>query len=259
MAKNPHKKPVGRSGVNHIAFTGPGAKFCSESFELTGNKANDEVTVVRAFLMQGEQIGLPKIDSANVVQNAENDWDFTLKVPGGEIALELVEIAPKSLMRSGYQDVTSEHDVWPYCEAVFANIIAKSNKYSVPKTKSLELLVYVSHWTFYPSPDCVGLLKFWCATKAHKFDRIYLHLYAGSEGLSHRLFPPSDNASITSFNPDSVRRRYFRNIDPKGRGNPMVTRDQLPNDEGGAVIFAPQLVGNRPYGTGQYDRDGRAR
>jgi hypothetical protein len=245
MAKKPHKKPVGRSGANHIAFTGPGAKFCSESFELTGDKARDEVTIVRAFLMQGEQVGLPKIDSAHVVQNAENDWDFTLKAPGGDIILELVEIAPKSLMSRGYQGAPPEHDVWPYCEAVFANIHAKSNKYQVPKGKSLELLVYVSHWTFYPSPDCVELLKFWCATKAHKFDRIYLHWYAGSEGLSKRLFPPSDNVSVATFNPELVRRSCFLNLDPKSAGNAMVERDQLPNDQGGAVIFAPQLVGKR--------------
>jgi len=243
MAKKPHKKPVGRSGVNHIAFTGPGAKFCSEAFELSGDKASDEVTVVRAFLLQGEEVGLPKIESAHVVQNAENDWDFTLKAPEGDIVLELVEIAPKPLMARGYRGAPPEHDVWPYCEAVFANIDAKSNKYAVPKGKRLELLVYASHWSFYPSPDCIALLKFWCATKAHKFDRIYLHWYAGPEGRSESLFSASDNISAAAFDPESVRDSYFRNLDSKATGNAMVARGLLPNGQGGAVIFAPQLVG----------------
>src|SRR5687768_4275458 len=89
-----HKKPTGRNGVVHLAWTKDGGDFAPQGFVLTGVKADDELTVMNAFLKVGAPAGWEKVGKLDVIQNPQNDWDFTLKSEAGSLTIELLEIAP---------------------------------------------------------------------------------------------------------------------------------------------------------------------
>ncbi|MGA2446011.1 MAG: hypothetical protein ABSG50_11365 [Opitutaceae bacterium] len=247
MGIKKHKKPTGTTGVNYLGDLGPNTLSAFEPAALTGSKSDNEMKVVTSFLKTAEHVGLKSQTPIVPVQNSEADYDFTLPTSGGEIVLELLELAPSEQMKAGYTSASATHNVLDFCDSIFGQIAEKSTRYARPKKKRFDLLVYVIHWAFMPSQTCIELLQYWCVTKPHVFDDIYLHLYAGAQGVSFVLFP-APHATLATFDPASVRGKKFTNLNPfdwkTGKGD-MPRVGPIPPDVPGIFMMGAQIEEGR--------------
>jgi len=209
-----HSKPVGTTGLNFLGNLGPTTLSVFQSGSLTGDKAADEMAIVISFLKSAKHLGLRSSTPIIPVQNKESDFDFTLRTSSGEVILELLEIAPPEEMKAGYSNARATHEIHGFCESIFAQISKKSARYVPPARKRFDLLIYVAHWAFIPTQQCIQLLQYWCNTKQHIFHDIYLHLYTGTTiAPSFSLFP-AEMVDLANFSPESLRGKQFTNFDP---------------------------------------------
>lgn len=181
-----NRKPTGklgfiRAGVsgatyNQIVFPESKddiEKFIADRFVFNSNNKNSFLKVTEC------------------VKNIENDYDFSLKTTIGNKYMDLMEIAPKELMKNGYKDISTHYDDLELGKKIWEKVNDKSKHYG-KNTKDLFLLIYPTDFRFNLSELVVQYLKFLSNKNNHCFEMIfYFSLLDSNEGIP-RLIYPSD-------------------------------------------------------------------
>jgi hypothetical protein len=212
------RKPTGITGPVRLT-AGPAGSGTVEfqQLQFPADKAATEKMVAEGFV---SAIGAMPANSGqalkitDLVQNGENDFDFSLTIEGVASYLELVEAAP---LTGPYEKAPDKYSVYDFAQQVLAKIGDKAARY--PKGgggKPLYLLVYVTHWAFLFSDSVIQCLRYWLASLPSPFAGVFLYKpIKVTEGLTWWLYPaeirpgfhPSQmiNAVVTNFDPRTMQ------------------------------------------------------
>jgi hypothetical protein len=146
------------------------------------------------------------------IQNAENDFDFTLETTSGRQYLDLVEV----VLAGGYEGASNAIEVGSFADQLWALVKKKSQKYGVPRRHRVHLLLYSTHWKFLPSDSVIDLLSLYCARKIHSFISIAIVVPIDHNTAQlWRVFPPVHPAEIELHATEiHVRARVLHQLSP---------------------------------------------
>jgi len=181
-----NKKPTGVTGFIRIGPTGANyhqtifpetkediEKFIAEKFVLNLNKQNSFLQI------------------KNFIKNKENDFDFLMETNIGKKDLDLMEIAPKDLMKNGYSNIPNNYYDIDFGKKVWAKVMEKNEHYGIKK-KNLFLLIYPTDFRFNLSELCIQYIKYLANKEKHCFEMIfYFSMLDNDEGVG-RLISPSE-------------------------------------------------------------------
>lgn len=154
----------------------------------------------------------------SVERNKENDFDFTLNLPGGKVYLDLVEIIIKKpgVKGSPYTEKDVVYGYQEYLSQVINLIKKKNEKYKTKSTVPIHLLLYFTHWKFAPNDNVIPLIQHDLKKEELSVENVFLYsLHAKDKGELRVLYPVEkdylDGVDIVEF-----RKNIFMNLDPNG-------------------------------------------
>lgn len=181
MTKSP-KKNTGEIGSTRITQTadGPSAEIIPST--LPSDKEGLERFFAERFVEQfnvGRPLG-PQITIADIVQNDTSDLDYSIKSPVADY-LELAELNPRSetFGRAAYR--TGKINVYEYARWIFFRLVKKkAHSYGATSRRTI-LLLYVTHWQFYPSERVIECLNSLVHHNDCDFAAVFAMLTNGSD------------------------------------------------------------------------------
>lgn len=205
------KKPVGNAGFNSVKTDENGAAtmhYVPDS--LGGTKDEIERTVVGRFVQaMTVSTGAP----IKWRQNPENDLDFTLSTPVGDVDLELTELviidqpgppfAPKNKLRT----------IGDVATALVDRVRDKDAHYQRSKTPK-HLLVYVTHFSFSPPDPAIALAQYALQIEPPTVLENVFYLDQPPTGPVIRCLFPVPTEVLERFEPDLWRDREYVHFDP---------------------------------------------
>jgi hypothetical protein len=191
------------------------------------DKASIEQLIASAFVQCIAQMPGPdgaSLQMRELVQNAEDDFDFSVTLPDGPAYLELMEAAP---LQGPYKRAPARYKPYEYASKVLAQIGEKAASYPRAGVHRIYLLVYVTHFAFILSPSTINCLRYWLGSLPSPFAGVFLYMpITATEGIPEWLLPGELPAG---FHPNQVINAVVTNADP--RAAQAV--------QGGAVIMEP--------------------
>ena len=145
-------------------------------------------------------------------QNAEADFDFTLPTLDGNEYLDLVEV----VLAGGYQSAQSRVSASEMADHVFGLVMSKARKYGVQRRATVHLLLYTTHWKFFPSGGVISLLTLLCHRHYHDFKTVAFVAPMGEgSGVCWRIFPSMMSLEeVKLIDEKSLRQGVFHNLNP---------------------------------------------
>ena len=208
------KKPTGLTGLTWLSFETASADF--RRLQFPSAKDEVETLVAQDFIAAANQQSILNYSVTSYEKNPTDDYDFTLDTSAGRRYLELLEVAPESLMKSGYQEAPGTYRTKELAQALLGSIESKSRKYDSVTAAHTLLLLYETQWTF--AGDEVALLSLQHGTyrMAPKFEEIYwYHPISPGDGIIEFVYPtPSDYWQ--TFDPECYREIVTTALDPAG-------------------------------------------
>jgi hypothetical protein len=142
-----------------------------------------------------------------VKQNDTSDLDFLIRC---QVAshLELAELTPLSQDFGKKAFKTGKLNVYEYAKWISGLIGKKQNAYG-SQTGDIILLLYATHWQFFPSEKVIQCLRSLCRKDACRFSAVFVFLTNGTDlfipTLIHPypgwgLRPPKEYAGFTLHN-----------------------------------------------------------
>jgi len=187
---NSHKKPTG--DIGSVILLGAEGPSKVEPFKFPDTKDEIEKKIAQLFLKLVEKSEIVDLHGMTLVQNQENDLDFTLAAEERKFLLELTEITPPGTMKGGYENLPFSHNIGEQAQKIIDLISVKAAKYdSLPE--GIILLTYISDQRSLPS------------TSSEKIVRQYLNSTNKVFSFVFLLFPlmEDDGPLITLFPNDS--------------------------------------------------------
>lgn len=207
-----HKKPSGYFAFTRISSNGEEVKSEFNEISFSSNKEEIEWYFCHQFCYQMIKSGATINE---VIQNEENNFDFTLKVPSGAIYLELTEVV---INKKGQSPYSSQGNQWiRYQEFVNAaiKIISKKSTGYQKSDIPIHLLMYNTHWGFAPNHEIIALLQYDLKRIEHSFENIfYYNPIDETEGELRVLFP-SSLKYLDGFDMEQLRERVSIVLDMK--------------------------------------------
>lgn len=122
----------------------------------------------------------PQTAISGLIQNDTSDLDFAIECQIADY-LELAELNPMSqpFGRAAYK--TGKINVYDYARWVFFRVISKkARNYGVTAGRTI-LLLYVTHWQFYPSDRTIECLNSMVSYNGCAFAAVFVMLTNGSD------------------------------------------------------------------------------
>ena len=183
-----HKKPTGQIGHSDFIHK-PNYRSIIWNLIIHPDTKSE---IERVYCEKFVQKTFDSLHVIAVIQNQENDFDFTLKTKNGSVYLDLAEIVLANLKGDPYKSDQIEINIGEYVESSLSIIRNKSNLYKTRSTTEKFLLLYITHWRFRPSKDTICLIKHDIKQMDQCFSKIFLYLPIGTdEGEVEMLFPSS--------------------------------------------------------------------
>jgi hypothetical protein len=206
-------KPTGQIGPNVISVSARGTSVAWSVIRFPHSKQEIERQIVDRFKTAGTKAGFTIFD---VQQNAEDDLDFTMKLPGGKVLLELTELTYADAGNAG--PPYASRGVWidgsRYAEQILERIANKSAKYGRNASTPTHLLTYITHWRFLPSDTVIRTVQSRLRDVTPTFENIFLLLpIDAAESVLRCLFPVPDS-QLTGFDPEQASVHEYVNFDP---------------------------------------------
>ena len=154
------RKRTGEIGITKITKAPHGQIAEIVHTPLPDNKEALEEYFARRFVEKfNSELPLgPGVRIAAVVQNDTSDLDFAIESSIADY-LEVAELNPRSeeFGRQAYE--TGVLDVYEYSKWVTSDLVmAKANRYGAAVAQRIILLLYVTHWQFFPSAALIKCL-----------------------------------------------------------------------------------------------------
>lgn len=207
-------KPTGINGPLKIGVDADGqgsVEFQQVAFPT--DKAEIERLIASAFVQCIAQMPGPggaRLQMSDLVQNTEDDFDFSVTLPDGPAYLELMEAAP---LQGPYEKAPAQYKPYEYASKVLVRIGEKASSYPRAGVHRIYLLVYVTHFAFILSPSTINCLRYWLGSLPSPFAGVFLYMpITASEGIPEWLLPGELPAG---FHPSQVIGNVVTNADPR--------------------------------------------
>lgn len=202
------------------------AEFIRIPFPET--KSEIEALIVRQFLAFWKKETGQEI---RATQNPENDIDFTLHLPGGDVLLELTEIVfPNPIGGPPHTHAETFMTAGEFADRALETI---QNKTYTRDGISKHLLCYITHWSFSPSDMAIRLVQHALKGITHPFENIFfLRPLDADECVTRCLFPVPDEV-FRGFDPIAAREDARVVFDPQGW---TVVAEDVPAERRSSVI-----------------------
>lgn len=133
----------------------PLGKFVSD--ELGHSKEDIEKTVMEAFAAAMREQGATILD---IKQNPENDFDFSISTPGGQVMMELTEVVPPVLAgESPYNASQRWMTMGEMADLIVAAVRKKAMHYRGDQRVPIHLLVYPTHFSVSAPHEAIAIAR----------------------------------------------------------------------------------------------------
>lgn len=194
-------KPLGTSGP--VIFTGESIEWQVNS--LPAEKAGRELYI--ADLLVNTKLIKEESDPSlrpfsGLVQNAENDLDFTINTPEGRKLLELAEFAPLKEFGPRFENAPRSLDQSSKFDLALELIHKKSSHQGGPERI---LLIYTTEHAFELDAMTMELLKRELAKSPPRFDRVYNLVPVAKFASVAEIYPGKPHFALKSWTDDDLR------------------------------------------------------
>lgn len=196
-------KPQGRSGP--IVFSGEAAQWRITHFPQ--HKDDRENFIARLFVQVAERrIRKESVPSfkpfTGLLQNSENDLDFSIQTADGPKLLELAEFAPLQTFGPTFASAPTQLATSEKVEQALELIRAKSGHQG---GKNRLLLLYATERAFELDMIAIELLRRVLAEEAPRFDRVYFIQPVGPDvGIATEVFPAVPHEWFADLSDDGL-------------------------------------------------------
>jgi|GEM_PF-5751824 len=217
------KKPTGFTGPIRIKIDKYSKQFKFQPINWPKEKEEIEKIIVSNFIKTIQAAGATVL---NHFPNPQNDLDYTLILPGGEVYLELKEVIfPMQNDKNKNSPIYSkEPHFWNYgdIENWFLNQIKKYSKKYKGVNKPIHLLFYTTHFDYNFEDEVVWLIQYSLTKTPHIFECIFLYQPLDKNTGDLRVFYPSKaKEDFKSFQKslgkdfiNKLREKHFFNFSP---------------------------------------------
>lgn len=153
----------------------------------------------------------------SIEQNEENNFDFTLKLPGGTVYLDLVEIIINDSRGSPYSNEQLKISYSDYIDSVLKIVSKKSLKYESKSEIPISLLIYCSHWRFIPNDEIIFILQYIIQNNNYIFENIFIYTPLDDTDGTLTLIHPTDVNKFKNITPEVIeksRSKFYLNLNP---------------------------------------------
>lgn len=212
------RKPTGKIGPIRASATPDGVSVVWRPVEFSEKRDEVELHIMKLFCDALCREGFP---SVKYKQNAENDFDFTLDLPGGRTYLELTEILyeevggelANSERTNPYQSRKTIVEVDRYGRQIAEAVKRKSRQYGRAGQIPVHLLTYVTHWRFAPSETVIRLAQYHLLAKPPIFDYVFMIVPLMGDSAELRMLYPSHNP-LEGRSPEEFGESWYLKLDP---------------------------------------------
>jgi hypothetical protein len=181
MPKGP-RKTTGEIGSTIITQTERGMTAELNSVMLPADKEGLERYFAERFVEQfnaDRPLG-PDVLISNLTQNGTADLDFSVSSSFADY-LELAELNPQSEAFGRAALRTGKLNVYEYAKWIFFRVIkSKARKYGEVASRTV-LLLFVTHWQFYPSDRVIECLNSLVVHNGCTFAAVFVLMTNGSD------------------------------------------------------------------------------
>ena len=190
--RQPPQKPTGTTGA--VTFGGgEPPTFTPVKFPLA--KREIEQLVIQAAFRASRDTGvnlrtLYQLTAEPRFNPDENDWDILLPTARGEHHLDLMEAAPLNDLGRSYDKLPHSFVQGDRADAIFAEILPKSDEYGVSPCSVIHLMIYSTDFRLHLPSGVLDLLGFRALQRRHVFASIvYLGIYDESDHELKLVYP----------------------------------------------------------------------
>lgn len=196
------KKRMGRTGGIKVSTTPDGATLQQTDRRFSGQKDRDERRIAKAMSAAVNR-HLPFNERFRaLVQNSENDIDFSSTVNGRRHFIELMEHAP---LTGPYPQGAQRRET--YLEATWIADKAETKGKRQGPGLQRTLFVYATHETFVLSETAKAVTAAMLSKRSHGYKSIWYGHYLGDETfITFQLFPRSD---LETIDPEDFRNHFW--------------------------------------------------
>ena len=144
------------------------------------------------FRLTGAPDG-PTATVINATKNPENDFDFTLELPGGNISLDLTEIIYSDAEGRPYEGENMRIESYKYAEQIRDAVMAKSTHYGRGGTQPIHLLTYITHWRFQAHEVVIRLVQHMLQQSRPIMENVFFLTPLDNKSAVLRVLYPSAN------------------------------------------------------------------
>lgn len=204
------KKPTGQIGnISFCQATHPTIEW--KLIHFSECKDQIEEKIIDYFVTAGTAAGFKILE---VTQNIENDIDFSLTLPGGNIDLELSEIVYSIESGNPYQSRSNQINCVEFSRQIINLITKKSSKYSKNNIRPIDLLLYITHWAFLPNELVIRLAQHELNSIEHIFENVFLLIPLDQKNANLRPLYPSENP-LEGRSSEEFQDSTYVNVDPE--------------------------------------------
>lgn len=148
-------------------------------------------------------------------QLEENSLDFELETPSGVEYLDLVEFAPLTGRKGGYEGLPKTQQVGQLTDAVIRLVDQKANRYGPNRRAVVHLLLYSTDFRLHLNPTVVLLLKVVMRRDCHGFRTISHYVPIDEVAGEYTLLYPSPGGVpyVNQSAERDLRARTWTNLD----------------------------------------------
>lgn len=199
-------KPTGKVGA--ISIGSEGVKM--ENIDFSTHKEGIERYVAQQFVTHPPRDEIEFFLAETLQQNLQDDLDFKVNTKAGSKYLELMEFAPLDQLRSGHDQVPTQHNVGVMADFFLKEIEKKSIKYS--NVPDIFLVTYTTERALNLMPY-LRVIKSQLNQSQLSLERIYYVSLHGTTGASSLPLYPLEGAVLS--NTEEARWRSMTAYTPR--------------------------------------------
>lgn len=208
MINTPRDKPVGRTGPIQITAEGLQRQLVS----FPADKEARERMIADLFVGNVARFDAEIGPLTNLVQNPEDDLDFTVQTGLGPKLLELAEFAPLSDLGVRYDNAPRQFSKVPELATLYHRLIM--NKSAHQGGPDRWLLTYKTHDAFFVPPLVQELERRMLEANPPRFERVYfLSPHDATGATVFTIYPGRPHSFFTEMSNDRLAAMSLHRVD----------------------------------------------
>jgi hypothetical protein len=184
------QKPTGTIGPIIIQAGPSGVSGGHQKIKFPTDKGAIEQLIVEIWAAETRRAGGAIL---SIKRNEENDFDFTVELPRGTVSLDLVELFYRDANGRPYDGENIEIDITRFAVQIRDTVMKKSRHYGRATDRPIHLLVYITHWRFWPMEVVIRLAQHLLLETPPIIENVFLLApFDANTGTCRVLFPSRD-------------------------------------------------------------------